>query len=151
MTIKHRLACGLAAISFVTLSACSGGDDGGDVDAGLSASCQEAVNHDDLPWIQENVFDRSCGFSGCHGSANPADALELTAGMSMAGLAGVDSIRDPNFKRVLAGNADDSYLLMIMGRNPSNPGVTINRTMPVSNSLLCDEKVEAVARWVNSL
>jgi hypothetical protein len=147
-----RSAVLLATPALLTVLGCGGGGDGETPDASISAACQEAVDHSDLAWIQENIFDRSCVFSACHqGAAGIADGLNLEPGMSEANVVGVDSMRDPAFKLVVAGDADSSYLLMILGRDPAGNNPTIDRRMPLSSPALCDEKLDALGRCVNSL
>lgn len=147
----------ILALSTVAAGAAAcGGDDGGDgqdPDAGLSASCMEATMHSDLEWIQDNIFTPSCAsFASCHmGSAAGAAGLNLEAGMAESAMVDVDSTLEPDYKLVAPGDADNSYLLMILGREPVPAGVTINRTMPLGNPVLCDEKIEAVARWVDQM
>src|SRR6185503_4332654 len=80
------------------VAACGGGGGGGDdePDAGISASCQEATQHDDLAWIETNVFARSCTFMACHqGAAMMANGLTLQAGQSHAELVGRPSMTSP--------------------------------------------------------
>ena len=153
MTARTLQILGLFAVAAGSV-AC-GGDDGGngEPDAGISPSCMEATVHSDLEWIQENVFTPSCAsFASCHmGSAAGAAGLNLEAGTAESSLVDVDSTIEPDYKLVAPGDADNSYLLMILGREPVPPGVTINRTMPLGNPLLCDEKIEAVARWVDQM
>ena len=65
-------------------------------------------------------------------------------------MVGVDSILFPQFKRVVAGDPANSYLLMILGHidGPIDPNVG---TMPGGNNpLLCVEKREAIARWITA-
>lgn len=142
-----------ASSLLVLLVACgSDDDDGGMPDGSISAQCQEATTKSDLPWIQENIFNTSCAnFTQCHmGAAVAADGLNLETGNAQANLVDVDSVRDSNFKLVVAGDADNSLLLMILGRDPANNNPAFTRTMPPGQPL-CSEKVEAIGRWVNSL
>ena len=138
----------------LTIGACTPDDvdepDG--ADAGISASCAEAANHSDLEWIQDNIFTTSCAASGaCHqGAAAGANGLSLDRGASEAALVDVLSREDPASMLVVAGDPDSSYLLHILGRDPPASAV-ITRDMPLAAPLLCDEKVEAIARWVSSL
>lgn len=140
---------------FLAVSCGGGGgdDDTTGVDASVSPTCMEATMHDDLAWIQDNVFTRSCAaFSSCHrGSAAGAAGLNLEDGMSEGNLVNIDSTLNADYKLVLPGDSGNSYLLFMLGREPVPSDVTINRTMPLGNPLLCDEKIEAVARWVDGM
>lgn len=134
------------------LAACGGDDSPPAIDAGPSPSCLEAENHSDLPWIQENIFQRSCAnFSSCHqGRALDAAGLNLETGNSRAAMVDVDSTLFPQFKLVAPGQPRDSYLMIILGHYPdlmqfidSDAG-----TMPYNSPLLCQPKREAVERWI---
>lgn len=144
----RSLATGLVLV----LWACGGGDDGEPDADTISPSCMEATLHDDLEWIQVNVFSSSCaGFSVCHmGAAASAERLNLEDGMSMANLVGVSSQQVPSSDLVVAGDPDNSYLIIKLGRGEFPAGAD-ETTMPLGNPLLCDEKIDAVARWINSL
>lgn len=149
--MKHLLRS-LTIASLALGTACGGGDDGDEPDAGISASCMEATERSDLEWIQDNVFTPSCAaFSSCHmGAARSAEGLNLESGMTEANVVGVDSVQVPGTALVEAGNPDASYLLNKLGRGTFPPGADTT-IMPFGNPPLCDEKIEAVARWVNSL
>ena len=130
----------------------------GTADAPLSASCQEATSHSDLAWIETNVFQRSCTFSGCHNGANTdAGRMNLKVGMSHASLVNVDSEIAPSFKQVVPGQPNQSYLLMMIQHIP--PGQMSPPTSPppddvgfmpqtAGESLLCVEKRDAIQRWI---
>lgn len=146
----HSVAWALVLLAGIT--AC-GGDDG-DVppDAALSAACMEATERSDLEFVQSQIFTAGCSLSSsCHAGPLPAAGLSLEDGSSEAALIGVDSTLEPGFKLVEPGDPDNSYLLMILGREPLPDGVTITDPMPQANPPLCDEKIEAVARWVEQL
>jgi hypothetical protein len=146
---RHSYA---AALALSTIAAC-GGDDQATADAGpdaISAACLEATQHSDLTWLQDNVFQRSCaGFADCHkGAATSASGLSLERGQTRTQMVGVDSVLFPQYKRVVAGNAAESYLMIISGKyqGPLSP----KGTMPYNSSLLCREKLDALERWINA-
>lgn len=130
-----------------------GGADAGEPDAaGPSPSCLEAAQHSDLEWIQEEIFTPSCAaFGVCHmGNANSAGGLNLEEGMAAANMINVPSQLFPEYDLVVPGDPDSSYLLIILGGRPGPLDEDV-MTMPYSSPPLCDEKIEAVARWVESL
>jgi len=142
-----------AALSFgLGLAACS--DDApppiDHVDAGVDPKCAEAVDHSDLAWIQENVFSPSCAdFTPCHkGRALQAQGLNLEANKSRGNLVGVPSQLFPQFDLVKPGDPDHSYLMIVLGYKPGP--LPMNGTMPYNNPKLCDEKLEAIERWINN-
>jgi hypothetical protein len=142
----------LLIVSSLFGAACGGDDGGGTPDAGLSAACQEATTRSDFEFVQEQVFSASCSLSAsCHAGPAPQAGLTLEEGSSEAALIGIQSTLEPDFNLVEPGDPDASYLLMILGREPLPPGVTITDPMPQANPPLCDEKIEAVARWVEQL
>lgn len=160
VALAPEIACYIAAMFrrlevifiIVFASACGGGDDGGEPDAGISPSCMEATAHSDLAWLQDNVFTPSCAaFSSCHmGAASLAEGLNLEAGMTEANLVGVASTQVSSLELVAPGDPDNSYLIIKLGRGNFPPGAETT-TMPLGNPLLCDEKIDAVVRWIDSL
>jgi len=140
-----------------TWAAC-GGDDDDDGD-GTSESCQQAVDHSDLEWIQANIFTPSCALSAaCHqGNASSANGLNLEAGNSRDNLVGVAAEADDaaGLNRVEPGDPNNSYLLIITGGGPmgvNDPRIPDSTgPMPENNELLCDEKLAAISRWIDSL
>jgi hypothetical protein len=137
------------------LVACGGG---GDDDDGVSASCAEADQHDDLAWIQENIFNVSCALSpSCHlGDATMAQGLNLEAGNAEANLVNVMAKGDfaDGLDLVEPGQPTMSYLLIIMGQygedDPRIPDTT--GVMPYnSGGPLCEQKRNAIQRWIEGL
>jgi hypothetical protein len=146
----------------LSLAACGGGNGDGDAadamptaDAMISASCLEAEGHSDLTWIQDNIFMPSCaGFAACHDSDAPESDLDLTTeAASQAGLVGIDSNLEPGMALVAPGDPDQSYLMVILGQfGMDDPRIDpVIGTMPFANALLCVEKRDAIARWIDSL
>lgn len=162
-----RLLALCSTILFLTI-ACGEDGGGGDVDASLvdatsaadamspdampTASCLEASNHSDLPWIQENILTPGCSlFGSCHmGEALQAGGLNLESGMSLASMLNVDSGLFPEWKMVVPGDPQNSYLMVILGaeNGPLDPDVN---TMPFNNATLCQPKLDALSRWITEL
>ena len=117
-----------------------------------SPSCLEAENHSDLAWIQSEILTPSCAnFSVCHmGNASSAGNLNLEAGNSETNMVNVDSVRITDFKLVVPGDPDNSYLMVILGdvEGPLTDGIG---TMPFNNPTLCQQKQDAVRRWIGTL
>jgi hypothetical protein len=95
-----------------------------------------------LASIQEHVFTPIC--STCHGGANPAAGQNLSSIEQAAdNLIGVNS-SNPLFKRVVAGDAEQSYLyLKITGNNQAGA------RMPLGQTSLPEESIEAIKQWIN--
>ena len=121
------------------------------IDAPPSAICLEANAHSDLAWIQEKIFTPSCsGFSACHkGAAREAGGLNLEAGNSHASLVNKPSDLFPQFQLLKPTDANNSYLMIVMGHF-AGPIDNKSGTMPFNSALLCVEKRRAVERWVNA-
>lgn len=128
------------------------------VDAPLSASCMEAQTASSLTFLETKVFAQSCIFSGCHnGAATDAGRVDLRAGMSRAHLVDFDSVLDPSRKLVVAGEPDQSYLLMMVKHiapenmsPPASPPPAMVGYMPQNSggSTMCLPKREAIERWI---
>jgi len=144
------------SIMLVGLGACSGG--GGNPDAvdgppaDASAACQAATMYSDFTSIQENIFKRQCAFMDCHDSVSPESMMDLTAANARDLLVNVDCRLEvamvPNqLKRVIPGDAPNSYLMQILGQYPGPLDPDIG-TMPENSPLLCKEKRDAIERWI---
>ncbi len=130
------------------LDALLGDADGGPPGDASSPTCAEATQHSDLTWIQDRIFSPSCaGFADCHRGATPPAGLSLEPGRARANLVGVASVLFPSYRRVVPGDPQHSYLLVILGHvaGPLDPSIG---TMPYGSPLLCVEKRQAIERWI---
>ncbi|HAV22493.1 MAG: hypothetical protein A2X67_02790 [Ignavibacteria bacterium GWA2_55_11] len=97
--------------------------------------------------IQRVVFNASCSATSCHGSTAKA-GLTLTPGSSYANLVNVTSQNDnahsPQFKRVLPGSPDSSFLWIKL----TNPGPQQGDRMPQVGNSLPDEYLQAIRTWI---
>jgi hypothetical protein len=124
-----------------------------------AAVCKEADNHSEFAWIKSNIFATNCFGSSCHSGATASGKLDLTddpytALMGATGT-GTQSNLDPAHQRVVAGSPEASYLFFIIhglemntgnfAEPPSNVGY-----MPMSNSTLCCQKIDALKRWITA-
>jgi hypothetical protein len=122
--------------------------------ARISPICRVADDHSDLAWIQENIFDRSCArFTACHmGDARQAAGLNLESGMAVAELLDVPSTVFPTLDLVEPGDPVNSYLMVITQWDGATDGPLGEAgTMPFNNDLLCDQKLDALARWITAM
>lgn len=132
--------------------------DASGTDATVSPACMEATGYQNLANIESKIFKQSCIFSGCHnGAATDAGRLDLREGMSFPEIVNVMSELDPTRKYVVAGQPNQSYLLMMMGHiapGEMNPPVSAVPTPPglmpqnSGGQLVCVEKREAIVRWI---
>jgi hypothetical protein len=151
-----RLRLVFAPTILVGMTACGGG--GGDTDAApadASASCVLARSYQDFTSIQDNIFERQCAFMDCHDAGSPEANMDLTSATAHALLVNVDATLDvaqaQALKRVVPGSPATSYLMIILGDprypGPIDPDVG---TMPQNSPLICQDKLDAIERWINA-
>ena len=160
------MGCSLAAgpVAFVLVFAGCGGGGGGDDDGGIdappSAACQEATTYQELATIETKIFKPSCVFSGCHnGAATPQGMMDIRETKAFTHLVNVDSkVSTDNRKVVVPGDPESSYMMIMIGEiapgdatPPGSPPPTTIGFMPQNaGSLLCNEKREAIKRWITA-
>ncbi len=126
-----------------------------------STSCMDATTHSDLTWIQSNILDASCIFSGCHnGASTAAGKTDLRMGMSYSHLVNVASPHlDPTRMLVKPGDPQNSWLMVMLGdadptkmTPPGNPPPASVGLMPQNSGgvLLCCQKMDALNRWITA-
>ncbi len=102
-----------------------------------------------LEWLQKNVFDVSCAYSGCHdGNAiNSGESkLNMTKGFMIAETVNVPSLQNSGLDLITPGDAGASYLMKKMiGENISLAG------MPWLSPKLSQDKLDAVETWINDM
>lgn len=139
----------LLASALALGGACSSSSEEPAPDAGPSAECLEAKDHSDLAFIQAKIFTPGCStFSSCHrGAATQAGGLSLEPGKSLPQMLNKQSRIDAAHVLIKPGDPANSYLMIITGKYPGfiEPNVG---TMPSRNPLLCDEKLDAIERWI---
>lgn len=90
--------------------------------------------------IQNNIFNKSCAFSGCHtaGSVNPD-----LSGNSHQNI--VNKQSSTGMEYIKPNDADNSYLLhKVLGSNIIN-----GSRMPLGNPPLSQANVDAIMEWIN--
>ncbi len=99
-----------------------------------------------LAWIQENILNVSCAYSGCHDGPNGDQGLNLTAGYSVADTVNVRSTQITTLDLIEPGNADASYFMRkLEGAN------IIGARMPWLSPALTQEKIDAVRTWIDNM
>ncbi len=99
-----------------------------------------------LSSIQSNIFTPSCALSGCHAGSTPQMGQNLSAGMAYSNIVNVPSTEQPAFKRVLPGDAANSYLYMKITGDARITGVQ----MPKVGGPLSADKIAAIRDWINN-
>jgi hypothetical protein len=149
----RRLVISIVLVGMV--AACGGGNSGDDdpdaAPADASPSCQEATTYQDFTSIQANIFVRQCAFMDCHDSSAPESMMDLTATNARDQLVDVDCMLGvaAGMKRVVANSPSTSYLMIILGEYPGPIDNDVG-TMPLNSPLLCQEKRDAIERWINA-
>jgi hypothetical protein len=155
-------------LAALLVSGCRYDLDHADVDANTSgrtckvstaAVCIEADTHSDFTWIKGKIFAANCFGSSCHSGSTASGMLDLTDDpyTSLMGAAGTgtDSNLQPGKKRVVAGDPANSYLFFIVHGLDANKGTFEEPPsnvgyMPMSNSTLCCQKLDAIERWITA-
>lgn len=91
----------------------------------------------------QSIFTSSCALSGCHNAGSARGGLILVSGQSYGNLVNVDATNEPNRKRVLPNDADNSYLIIkLEGRQ------TVGSRMPPSGAL-AGNQIQTIKNWIN--
>ena len=100
-----------------------------------------------LAQIQTQIFDPGCG--SCHTDVgrNPSGGLNLKGGASFAGLVGVASSQQTGAVRVIAGNANSSYLIQKLEGAAGIAGARMPRNGP---PYLTDAQVKFIRDWITA-
>jgi hypothetical protein len=92
--------------------------------------------------------DRTCGRTGCHAGRTAAEGLDLsTSAKAQAGLVDVASTECTSKKRVLSGDATQSYLLNKL----TGSGMCSGSQMPKGGTPLNNTELDTVRSWINGL
>jgi mono/diheme cytochrome c family protein len=96
--------------------------------------------------IQTQIFDVSC--TSCHTDVGrtPSAGLNLKSGAAFGNLVGVASSNSPGAVRVIAGNANGSYLVLKL---EGAPGI-VGQRMPRNGPFLSDAQVKMVRDWITA-
>lgn len=98
-----------------------------------------------LTSLQSSIFSPKCAVPGCHTAPAPEQGMDLTEGHTYAFTIGVDSNELSGFKRVVPGDAADSYLYMKLAGDPR----IVGERMPFGGMLTAAE-IESVKQWIDA-
>lgn len=94
--------------------------------------------------IQTEIFNTTC--IQCHGRSNFAAAgLDLTDGNAFADLVGVESVKEPDFMRVEAGNSASSVLYRILSTDQS-----ASWNYDHSVEVVTSAKLDLIKDWIDA-
>ena len=100
-----------------------------------------------LAQIQTQIFDPGCATCHTDVGRTPSAGLNLKAGSSFAQLVGVASSNNPGAVRVIAGNANGSYIVQKLEGAPSIVGLRMPRNGP---PFLTDAQVKFIRDWITA-
>lgn len=89
------------------------------------------------------IFNSNCAISGCHSNASKSANLSLASGEAYDNLVNVNSTQNSSKKRVVPGDAENSYLVIKIEAN--QPGIS---KMPPSGSLSSNQ-IQLIKNWIN--
>ena|SRR5687767_11653699 len=94
--------------------------------------------------IQAQIFDPVC--TPCHSDVgrSPAAGLNLKAGSAFSNLVGVTSSNNPPAVRVVAGNANGSYIVQKL----EGAAGIVGERMPRNNAPLSDAQIKMIRDWI---
>ena len=98
-----------------------------------------------LTSLQSSIFSPKCAVPGCHTAPAPEQGMDLTEGHTYAFTIGVDSNELSGFKRVVPGDAADSYLYMKLAGDPR----IVGERMPFGGMLTAAE-IESVKQLIDA-
>ncbi len=90
----------------------------------------------------QTIFTSSCALSGCHASGSAQGGLVLASGQAYGNLVNVASTEDAAKKRVLPGDAANSYLILKIEGNQTS-GSRMPPTGPLDSS-----RIQNIKNWV---
>jgi len=97
-----------------------------------------------LTQVQNEIFNQSCAFVGCHRGAAATGGLDLSEGNAYGEIVGVASGQRPSMNRIEPFSAEESYLyLKVTGDGDF-------ARMPLGGSRLSDEELALLRSWIEA-
>lgn len=156
-TCADGLSCSAGQCVAQCVPSCIGKDCGDDGCGGSCGSCGAAQSCDTDQCIDVAVsFDlvysiftkAGCGSAICHGGAAPKESLDLsTMAKAQAALVDVNSAQCSGKKRVLSGDASQSYLINKL----TGVGMCSGSQMPKASAALSAAEIDTIRAWINGL
>ena len=93
-----------------------------------------------LAQLTADIFTPNC--ANCHAGGSPSGGLNLSAAVIAANTIDVDSVRDPNIKRVVPGDPDASLLYLKVS------GSSAGGQMPLGGAALSADEIAMIRDWI---
>jgi len=128
-------------------------------------SCLDADARSDFTYAYSSIIKPKCVFDACHdGGTSKQGMLNLKKDQATAytNLIGVASMLDTTRTLVVPGNANQSFLMVMLGAikpSEADPPLAVIPndskgnpvgTMPQNSSIVCCQKLDAVERWITA-
>jgi hypothetical protein len=128
-------------------------------------SCLDAAQHSDFTYVATEILAPKCALSNsCHqGGSIPAGYLDFRSqGSAYMSLVNRASQLDSTRMLVVPGNSQQSFLSVMIGQikpeeaDPPLQSIPLDAdqnpvgTMPQDSTILCCQKVDAIAAWIQA-
>jgi hypothetical protein len=100
----------------------------------------------DILRIFTNNGAQTCAQVGCHSGPSPQQGQNLEAASAYANIVNVPSSEMPSLKRVMPGDASNSYLFM---KITGVPGI-FGSQMPLAGGPLSTADIDLIRQWINA-
>jgi hypothetical protein len=98
-----------------------------------------------LSQIQNEIFNNSCAFSGCHAGGSPAAGMNLSSGQSFSNLVNRPSSQNASLTRVIPFDANGSLIVQkLEGTAP------VGSRMPLGRAPLSNSEIQTVREWIDA-
>jgi hypothetical protein len=93
------------------------------------------------------IFSANCALSGCHAGTQPAQGMNLSAGLAYQNIVNVPASERPGMMRVLPFKPDSSYLVHKIQGTQETVGGSGGR-MPLGGAPLAAEQITLIRAWI---
>lgn len=93
------------------------------------------------------IFSANCALSGCHAGTQPAQGMNLSAGLAYQNIVNVPANERPGMMRVLPLKPDSSYLVHKIQGTQATVGGSGDR-MPLGGTPLSAEQITLIRAWI---
>jgi hypothetical protein len=94
------------------------------------------------------ILSRYCAKSGCHGSTNPPQGLNMDVGSAYFNLVSVTAIEAPALKRIQPGDTALSYMVHKLEGTQATVGGSGQQMPPVGNEVPSLDNIALIKQWI---